>query len=125
MAGDGRGRTIGVPTANLQPANETLPALGVYAAWCWAGSAPAATAAVVNVGRRPTFGGGAVSVEAHLLDFAGDLYGQPMSLSFVSRLRGERTFSGAEALVAQIHEDMGAAREALAGPPPASPWDGL
>jgi riboflavin kinase / FMN adenylyltransferase len=125
VAGDGRGRTIGVPTANLQPANETLPAVGVYAAWCWPGPAATGTAAVVNVGRRPTFGGGAVSVEAHLLDFAGDLYGQPMSLSFVTRLRGERTFSGPEALVAQIHEDMGAAREALAGPPPASPWDGL
>lgn len=125
VPGDGRGRTIGVPTANLQPANETLPALGVYAAWCWPGLAPAGTAAVVNVGRRPTFGGGAVSVEAHLLDFAGDLYGQAMSLSFVSRLRGERTFPGPDALVAQIHEDIRAARHVLAGAPPASPWDGL
>jgi riboflavin kinase / FMN adenylyltransferase len=80
---------------------------------------------VVNVGRRPTFGGGAVSVEAHLLDFDSDLYGQAMSLSFVSRLRGERTFPGPDALVAQIHEDIRAARLVLAGAPPASPWDGL
>jgi riboflavin kinase / FMN adenylyltransferase len=125
VPGDGRGRTIGVPTANLEPGSETLPALGVYAAWCWPGHAAPGAAAVVNIGRRPTFGGGAVSVEAHLLDFAGDLYGRPMSLSFVSRLRGERTFPGADALVAQIHQDMQAARDLLSGPPPASPWDGL
>jgi riboflavin kinase/FMN adenylyltransferase len=125
VPGDGRGRTIGVPTANLKPATETLPALGVYAAWCWPGLARTAIAAVVNIGRRPTFGGGAVSVEAHLLDFALDLYGEPMSLSFVARLRGEQTFSGPDALVAQIQEDIRAARHLLAGPPPASPWDGL
>ena len=125
VPGDGRGRTIGVPTANLQPDGESLPALGVYAAWCWPEAAGFPAAGVVNIGRRPTFGGGAVSVEAHLLDFAGDLYGQTMSLSFVSRLRGERTFPGPEALVAQIHEDIGAARGVLGGPPPASPWDGL
>jgi riboflavin kinase/FMN adenylyltransferase len=125
VAGEGRGRTIGVPTANLEPANESVPALGVYAAWCWPGPAPAGTAAVVNVGRRPTFGGGAVSVEAHLLDFAGDLYGREMSLSFVDRLRGERTFPGSDALAAQIREDVRAARHVLAGARPASPWDGL
>jgi riboflavin kinase/FMN adenylyltransferase len=122
--GQGRGRTIGVPTANLQPANETVPALGVYAAWCWTAGAPAGTAAVVNIGRRPTFGGGEVSVEAHLLGFTGDLYGQAMSLGFVSRLREERTFPGPDALVAQIREDIRAARDVLAGAPPASPWDG-
>jgi riboflavin kinase/FMN adenylyltransferase len=125
VPGDGRGRTIGVPTANLQPVNETLPALGVYAAWCWRGGARTAAAAVVNVGRRPTFGGGAVSVEAHLLDFAGDLYGDVMALSFVARLREEKAFAGPDALVAQIREDVRAARDVLAGPPPASPWDGL
>jgi riboflavin kinase/FMN adenylyltransferase len=125
VPGDGRGRTIGVPTANLEPANETLPALGVYAAWCWPGRARAGAPAVVNIGRRPTFGGGAVSVEAHLLDFAGHLYGEAMSLSFVSRLREERAFPGVDALVTQIREDIRAARHALAGPPPASPWDGL
>jgi riboflavin kinase/FMN adenylyltransferase len=123
--GDGRGRTIGVPTANVQPENETLPGLGVYAAWCWPGAAPAGVPAVVNVGRRPTFGGGAVSVEAHLLEFHDDLYGRKLGVSFVSRLRGEQAFSGPEALVAQIRDDVRAARDALAGPPPASPWDGL
>lgn len=125
VPGEGRGRTIGFPTANLQPAGETLPALGVYAAWCWREGSAAGAAAVVNVGRRPTFGGGPVSVEAHLLDFTGDLYGQAMSLSFVSRLRGEQKFPGPDALVAQIHEDIRATRAVLAGAPPASPWDGL
>lgn len=125
VSGDGRGRTLGIPTANLDPENETLPALGVYAAWCWPGRVQPGIPAVVNVGRRPTFGGRSVSVEAHLLDYAGDLYGQPMSLAFVTRIRAERTFSGAEALVAQIREDFLAARHVLTGPPPASPWDGL
>jgi riboflavin kinase / FMN adenylyltransferase len=125
VAGEGRGRTIGVPTANVQPVNETLPALGVYAAWCWTAPDVPAAAAVVNVGRRPTFGGGDVSVEAHLLDFAGDLYGRILSVSFVSRIREERRFPGPEALVARIAEDIRAAREVLAGAPPASPWDGL
>jgi riboflavin kinase / FMN adenylyltransferase len=123
VAGEGRGRALGVPTANLHPTSETLPAVGVYAAWCWPESAAAAAPAVVNLGRRPTFGGGAVSVEAHLLDFAGDLYGRAMSLSFVCRLRGERTFPGPEALVTQIQEDIRSARHALACPPPASPWE--
>lgn len=125
VRGEGRGRTIGIPTANLRPENETLPALGVYAAWCWPGTTPAACPAVVNIGRRPTFGAGAVSVEAHLLDFSGDLYGQRLGLSFVSRLRGEQAFPGPEALVAQIRSDIAAARAILGGPRPASPWDAL
>ena len=118
VSGDGRGRTIGVPTANLE-ASGMLPALGVYAAWAWPEGAPQAVRAVVNVGRRPTFGGGTVSVEAHLLDFAGDLYGTTMSLGFVAQLREEKAFSGPDALVAQIREDTRAARGVLAGPPPA------
>ena len=122
--GEGRGRTLGIPTANLAPANEMLPALGVYAAWAWVGPG-SGIAAVVNVGRRPTFGGGAVSVEAHLLDFAGDVYGRPFGLSFVARIRGEEKFPGPEALVAHIHADVAAGRRALAGPPPASAWDAL
>jgi riboflavin kinase/FMN adenylyltransferase len=123
--GEGRGRTIGIPTANVQPENETVPALGVYAAWCWPDADGAACPSVVNVGRRPTFGGGAVSVEAHLLDFASDLYGRRLGVSFVSRLRGEQAFSGPEALVAQIRSDIEAARGLLGGRRPASPWDGL
>jgi riboflavin kinase/FMN adenylyltransferase len=125
VTGDGRGRTIGVPTANVQTGGEMLPALGVYAAWCWPEGTFPAIPAVVNVGRRPTFGGGDVSVEAHLLDFDGDLYGRSAALGFVAQLRPEKAFSGADALVAQIREDIRAARAVLDGPPPASPLDGL
>jgi riboflavin kinase/FMN adenylyltransferase len=124
VRGEGRGRTLGVPTANLAPAGETVPAGGVYAAWAWVGGGPG-VASVVNVGRRPTFGGGATSVEAHLLDFDRDLYGRPLGLSFAARIRDERRFAGPEALVAQIREDIAAARRALPGPPPASAWDAL
>ena len=125
VRGAGRGRTIGIPTANVSPGGEMLPALGVYAAWCWPEAGGSAIAGVVNVGRRPTFDGGDVSVEAHLLDFTGDLYGRTMAVSFVERLREEKAFAGPEALVTQIRNDIAAARDVLAGPPPASPWDGL
>jgi riboflavin kinase/FMN adenylyltransferase len=116
MAGDGRGRTLGFPTANLSLLNETLPGLGVYACRCrnlTAADAGPGWGAVVNVGRRPTFGGGQVSVEAHLLDFSGDLYGRQLRVAFLERLREERSFPGPQALVAQIGEDVARARALL------------
>jgi riboflavin kinase/FMN adenylyltransferase len=112
--GDGRGRTIGVPTANLQRENEVLPARGVYAAQCRVGTG-APRPAVVNVGRRPTFGSGRVTVEAHILDFEGDLYGARVRLEFQERLRDERRFDGVEALVAQVRDDVRRARALLPG----------
>lgn len=115
VRGDGRGRTIGVPTANLEPDNELLPARGVYAARCRVPSG-LAHAAVVNIGERPTFGGGRVVVEAHLLDFEGDLYGARIRLEFHERLRGEQRFAGQEALVARILQDVAEARALLPGP---------
>lgn len=123
VRGARRGRTLGVPTANVQPGGEMLPALGVYAAWCWPAAGSPGTAGVVNIGRRPTFDAGAVSVEAHLLDFAEELYGRTLGLTFVDRLREEKAFDGPDALVRQIRDDIAAAREVLAGPPPASPLD--
>jgi len=114
VRGEGRGRTLGVPTANLDAANEILPKNGVYAA-----RARVATGvlrpAVVNVGRRPTFGGDALTVEAHLLDFEADLYGQSLRLFFQARLRDERTFADKGALVRQIHEDKSTAARILEG----------
>jgi len=107
--GEGRGRTIGVPTANLEPENEIVPARGVYAGRCrlpdgsWRG-------AVVNRGRRPTFGGVGETLEAHLLDFEGELVGATLRLAFVARLREERRFPGAAELVAQIREDIAQAQ---------------
>jgi riboflavin kinase/FMN adenylyltransferase len=115
VRGAGRGRTLGIPTANLETANETLPGRGVYAAVVRLPEGRA-TRAVVNVGRRPTFGGGETTVEAHLLDFDQDLYGLSLRLEFHRRLREERTFSGKEGLVAQIHEDIARARELFDAP---------
>jgi riboflavin kinase / FMN adenylyltransferase len=115
VRGDGRGQKLGIPTANLEPENEILPRPGVYAARAVVdGSAPATYSAVVNLGRRPTFGGRETVLEAHLLDFAGDLYGRRLRLGFVSRLRDEKTFASVEALLAQIKEDVAAAAVALA-----------
>ncbi len=115
VRGVGRGREIGLPTANLAVLNETLPARGVYACRCRElGEAGGALhPAVVNIGHRPTFGGGALSVEAHLLDFDGDLYGRALRIEFEERLREERTFAGPEALVAQVRDDVARARRML------------
>jgi riboflavin kinase/FMN adenylyltransferase len=115
VRGDGRGRTIGVPTANLEPENEILPAPGVYAAHCrvpdgrW-------RVAVANLGRRPTFGGGRLTLEAHLLDFEGDLYGARVRLAFHARLRSEQRFASAAALVTRIRQDVAEARALVSGP---------
>jgi riboflavin kinase/FMN adenylyltransferase len=114
VRGDGRGRTIGVPTANLSPENEILPAGGVYAARCRVPGG-AWRLAVVNIGRRPTFGGQHVTVEAHLVDFDDDLYGERVRLEFHERLRGEERFDGPQALVARIREDVARARDVLSG----------
>ena len=120
VRGDGRGRTIGVPTANVavDPAR-ALPGDGVYACRVTgtdAGGARVAGPAVVNVGRRPTFDGVGRTVEAHLLDGPPDLdlYGGRLRLEPVARIRGEQRFDGPEALVARIREDVAEARRILA-----------
>lgn len=113
VRGAARGRTIGFPTANLKPEEEILPKTGVYA--CRARIAEEDTwyDAVVNVGFAPTFGEGALTVEAHLLDVERELYGQRMRLAFLERIRSEKKFSGIEELKAQIAQDAKAARQAL------------
>lgn len=116
VVGERRGRTLGFPTANLETPNETLPLEGVYAARCRVPSGRWVKA-VVNIGRRPTFGGGTVSVEAHLIDFDGDLYGADLRTEFAERLREERRFEGPEPLVAQIREDVSRARAVVADSP--------
>jgi riboflavin kinase/FMN adenylyltransferase len=112
--GDARGRTIGIPTANLELWIERLiPKSGVYA--CLAQVDGATWQAVTNIGYRPTFDGQTVEihVETHLLDFKQDLYGHEVALSFVERLRDEQRFSGVPELVEQIHRDIARAREIL------------
>jgi riboflavin kinase / FMN adenylyltransferase len=102
VRGDGRGRELGMPTANLVPdPRYAVPGHGVYAAW--AHGHPAA----VNVGVRPTFDSGrGLLVESYLVDYSDDLYGQTLRVAFVKRLRGERRFDSVDALVAQMHRDV-------------------
>ncbi|MBI4493954.1 MAG: bifunctional riboflavin kinase/FAD synthetase [Chloroflexi bacterium] len=112
VEGARRGRQLGFPTANLRPpADATLPADGVYAAWAWVEGAR--HGAAVNLGGRPTFGEAERIVEVHLLDYQGDLYGQPLAVDFVRRLRGVQRFPSVDALAAQIRADAEAARAAL------------
>ncbi|HET7291887.1 MAG TPA: riboflavin kinase, partial [Vicinamibacteria bacterium] len=112
VQGVGRGRGIGIPTANLDPLNETLPGGGVYACFCRIAGGERRPG-VVNVGRRPTFGGGHLLLEAHLLDFDGDIYGRPLRVEFDTRLRDEQRFPDAAALLRQIRDDIAAARRVL------------
>lgn len=110
VQGAGRGRSLGFPTANVQPEKALLVATGVYV--CRVDLEGGCHAAVVNVGVRPTFGEHVVAVEAHVLDFSGDLYGRRLGLSFLKRLRGEMKFPSVDALREQIRRDVASAREA-------------
>lgn len=114
VAGDRRGRRLGFPTANVDTEAELLPAHGVYAVLACVDGAPPRHA-VANLGLRPTFDSGRFSLEVHLLDYSGDLYGRELRVDFVARLRGEQRFDGVDALVAQIRADLDAARATLAG----------
>lgn len=112
VAGDNRGAEIGFPTANLEiRPGLAIPGRGVYAAY---GQIPEGRLpAVVNIGVRPTFDGVRQVVEAHLLDFSGDLYGSDLTLEFVERLRPEQKFDSVAALVEQIGADVESARALL------------
>jgi riboflavin kinase/FMN adenylyltransferase len=113
VLGDQRGRTIGFPTANIAiGADRWLTANGVYATRAYVGEAvfPSAT----NIGERPTFGVNTKTIEAHLIGFDGDLYGQELRIELVERLRPEQRFAGIDALKDQIHRDVARAAEILA-----------
>jgi riboflavin kinase/FMN adenylyltransferase len=107
VEGDRRGHDLGMPTANLVPDDRLVcPGHGVYAAW--AHGYPAA----VNVGVRPTFDTGRGTViEAHLIGFEGDLYGETLRIAFLERLRGEKRFESVDALVEQMNRDVERAKE--------------
>jgi riboflavin kinase / FMN adenylyltransferase len=121
VEGDKRGRELGMPTANLVPDDRLVtPGHGVYAAWAHLMPSPAHPAepgasgvpAAVNVGVRPTFATGrGLLVEAHLIGFEGDIYGQTLRIAFLERMRGERAFESVDALVAQMNRDVEQARE--------------
>jgi riboflavin kinase/FMN adenylyltransferase len=109
VRGDERGRAIGFPTANLCTVNELLPPNGVYATTAAIGGV--ARASVTNVGIRPTVdASGRTTIETHLFDFNDDLYGKPVRVGFVQRLRDERKFESIELLRAQIGADCEKAR---------------
>jgi riboflavin kinase/FMN adenylyltransferase len=118
VTGDGRGRSLGFPTANLAiEADLLVPGNGVYA--CRARHPEGEGLAVVNIGIRPTFAGEDRRVEAHLLDFDRDLYGADLVLTFVDRIRDERKFESIEELSLQIAEDVARARAILRADIPA------
>jgi riboflavin kinase/FMN adenylyltransferase len=117
--GEGRGRGMGVPTANLAVDEaRCIPLPGVYAGWLHFGDGwrPAAT----GIGTRPTFGGGSVTIEAHVLDFEGDLYGRRVRLALRHRIRSERAFKSIAALMAAMTHDIGLTRDIVSRsqPPP-------
>jgi riboflavin kinase/FMN adenylyltransferase len=112
--GDGRGRTIDVPTANIAyPRQKMIPAKGIYA--CWASLNDRKYLAAINIGTNPTFTPDkeTPNVEAHLLDFRGELYGEDMRLEFVERLRDELRFKSVDVLLEQIWKDIEMTRKIL------------
>jgi len=114
VAGKGRGgKVLGVPTANLVTENDLLPSCGIYVVWVRRDGHR--LPGVANIGTCPTFGNQELTLEVHLLDFDGDLYGEVLYVEFVDRLREERRFAAIEELAAQIRADMEAARGVLAG----------
>jgi riboflavin kinase/FMN adenylyltransferase len=103
VEGRRRGRELGSPTANLRTGNELVPPDGVYATTVAVDGV--VHAGITNIGMRPTFGESERTIETHLLNFSGDLYGRDVRLGFVLRLRDERRFEDVDALKAQIDAD--------------------
>lgn len=114
--GEGRGRQLGIPTANLEiPDDMCIPGNGIYAAWAEVGEKT--HRAALNIGVRPTFGEGRLITEAHLLGFSGDLYGQEMRLRFVGdRIRPEVAFGSVEELMTQVDQDLATVSQMLGVP---------
>ena len=104
VRGNARGRTIGFPTANLDCGDQLIPADGVYAASCTVTGNPHAVA--LSIGSAPTFGGSARQVEAHLIDFSGDLYGQTLAIDVGDWVRGQMKFCSAPQLIEQLDRDV-------------------
>jgi riboflavin kinase/FMN adenylyltransferase len=118
VKGDGRGRQIGFPTANIQFDDKIFVPNGVYATWAWAGDRRIAS--VTNLGIRPTFNSEVTPkprVESHLLDESGDWYGRRLRLEFAQFIRPEQKFDSIESLKAKIRQDVDAARKILATAP--------
>ena len=120
VGGDRLGRTLGFPTANLRLHDEQqVPAHGIYAVWARLSGEREWRMGAMSVGVRPTFGGGLRTLEVHLLDWSGDVYGRDLEVAFADWLRPERAFAGPEALVQAMHADVAETRVRLgrSGPP--------
>ena len=118
VVGNRRGRTIGVPTANLECGPQLVPTDGVYAARATTADGKTHPAAV-SIGTNPTFNDAGVRVEAHLLDFDGDLYGQTLEVELLDWVREQRKYFGVEPLLRQMRRDIDLVRQLAAHPPAA------
>ncbi len=114
VPGDRLGRTLGFPTANILPSRRVLPMTGVFAVTV-SGVNDKPWPAVANLGTRPTVNGKRALLEAHLLDFEGDIYGRHLEVEFVAKLRDEHRFENVQLMTEQMHRDLKAAREILSG----------
>lgn len=114
VRGEGRGTGLGFPTANLEVGGgrKLVPGAGIYAVRVWSGGLQGVSGAL-HLGPRPTFEGSPPSMEVHLLDWTGDLYGQELRVDFIERIRGVERFDSAAALVARMHRDVAEVRERL------------
>lgn len=113
--GEGRGRKLGYPTANIAVRDERklIPQIGVYATRVRVGDTAPVYGGMMNIGRRPTFDGMDVTVEVHLLEFEGSIYGETLRVEFLQRLRDEQKFDSVDALVAQLSRDEEHCRSVL------------
>jgi riboflavin kinase / FMN adenylyltransferase len=111
IRGDGRGRTLGFPTANIAPKHEIVPSNGVYAVRLFIRDN--FYDGIVNIGRRPTFNKDTLAIEAHVFDFSEDLYGEEITIFFSRKIRKEKKFGSAEELIRQIQADILTAKAAL------------
>jgi riboflavin kinase / FMN adenylyltransferase len=112
VRGDGRGKGLGFPTANIAPKHSIVPADGVYAVRLFVRDK--FYDGIANIGLRPTFGKNVLAIEVHIFEFNEDIYGEEISLYFVGRIRKERKFAAAADLIKQIHADIETARQMLA-----------
>ena len=120
VTGEGLGRQLGFPTANLRLHDEKLvPAHGIYAVWARLEDEPHKRPGAMSIGVRPTFGGKVPTLEVHVLDWSGDLVGRSLEVEFDSWLRAERRFDGAEPLIEAMREDVATVRRRLASVPEA------
>ncbi len=114
VQGEGRGRALGIPTANLAyDPLKAVPKNGVYAVWAQLQGSEYRLPAVANLGQRPTFDASGVVLEVHIMDFNRDLYGTSLSVHFIERIRDEIKFPNAHELVNQIRQDILRARALL------------